>query len=143
MSDEDPPWEDEVPEDASRDTLERDPDTADIFGAPLAPEPTPQPAPAVEPGPAYTVLARKYRPRKFEDLIGQEAMVRTLTNAFSSGRIAHAFMLTGVRGVGKTTTALFVARALNFDSDIIYQPSVDLSVEGRNCRSIIEARHMD
>ena len=53
----------------------------------------------------YRVLARKYRPRVFPDLIGQEAMVRTLTNAFASGRIAQAYMLTGVRGVGKTTTA--------------------------------------
>jgi len=61
----------------------------------------------------YQVIARKYRPQTFEDLIGQEAMVRTLRNAFSSGRIAHAFMLTGVRGVGKTTTARIIARALN------------------------------
>ena len=107
-----PPWDEELPE--------RDPDTADIFGAP---EPEAAPAPATAPPPikvedqgaAYTVLARKYRPRNFEDLIGQEAMVRTLTNAFSSGRIAHAFMLTGVRGVGKTTTAPFcslIARAI-------------------------------
>ena len=62
---------------------------------------------------SYKVLARKYRPRNFDDLIGQEAMVQTLTNAFDSGRIAHGFMLTGVRGVGKTTTARILARALN------------------------------
>jgi DNA polymerase-3 subunit gamma/tau len=55
--------------------------------------------------PGYQVLARKYRPQTFDDLIGQEPMVRTLTNAFASGRIAHAYMMTGVRGVGKTTTA--------------------------------------
>ncbi|MGH6992899.1 MAG: DNA polymerase III subunit gamma/tau, partial [Caulobacteraceae bacterium] len=73
---------------------------------------------------AYTVLARKYRPKSFDDLIGQEGMVRTLRNAFSSGRIAHAFMLTGVRGVGKTTTARLLARALNYDSDTVHQPSV-------------------
>ena len=66
-----------------------------------------------EPGSAYRVLARKYRPQRFADLIGQEAMVRTLTNAIATGRIAHAFMLTGVRGVGKTTTARILARALN------------------------------
>jgi DNA polymerase III subunit gamma/tau len=66
-------------------------------------------------GPAspYRVLARKYRPARFEDLIGQETMVRTLRNAFALGRVAHAFMLTGVRGVGKTTTARIIARALN------------------------------
>ncbi|CAN1558069.1 DnaX DNA polymerase III, gamma/tau subunits [Caulobacteraceae bacterium] len=136
-----PPWDEDVPE--------RDPDTADIFGAPEpAPVPAaaPAPAPVAEPqdqGAAYTVLARKYRPRNFEDLIGQEAMVRTLTNAFASGRIAHAFMLTGVRGVGKTTTARLLARALNFESDTVHQPSVDLSVDGRHCRAIVEGRHMD
>ena len=89
------------------------------------------------------MLARKYRPRTFEDLIGQEAMVRTLTNAFATGRIAHAFMLTGVRGVGKTTTARLMARALNYESDTVHGPSVDLTVEGRHCRAIIEGRHMD
>jgi DNA polymerase-3 subunit gamma/tau len=65
----------------------------------------------------YQVLARKYRPQTFDDLIGQEPMVRTLTNAFASGRIAHAYMLTGVRGVGKTTTARLMARALNYETD--------------------------
>ncbi len=67
--------------------------------------------------PVYQVLARKYRPTRFEDLVGQEAMVRTLTNAFKTGRIAHAFMLTGVRGVGKTTTARLLARALNYETE--------------------------
>ncbi len=62
---------------------------------------------------AYQVLARKYRPARFADLIGQEAAVRTLTNALESGRMAQAFVLTGVRGVGKTTTARIIARALN------------------------------
>ena len=62
---------------------------------------------------AYRVLARKYRPANFADLIGQEATVRTLSNAITSGRVAHAFILTGVRGVGKTTTARILARALN------------------------------
>src|SRR6201997_4575538 len=61
----------------------------------------------------YRVLARKYRPQNFSELKGQEALVRTLTNAIQSGRVAHAFMLTGVRGVGKTTTARIIARALN------------------------------
>ena len=62
---------------------------------------------------AYRVLARKYRPQSFSELIGQEAVVRTLSNAIATGRVAHAFILTGVRGVGKTTTARIIARALN------------------------------
>jgi DNA polymerase-3 subunit gamma/tau len=73
------------------------------------------PEPAGDAG--YQVLARKYRPQNFDDLIGQEPMVKTLTNAFASGRIAHAYMLTGVRGVGKTTTARLIARALNYETD--------------------------
>ena len=70
----------------------------------------------------YRVLARKYRPSDFTSLIGQEPMVRTLTNAFSSGRIAQAWMLTGVRGVGKTTTARILARALNYETDTVDAP---------------------
>ncbi|WP_332770077.1 DNA polymerase III subunit gamma/tau [Phenylobacterium sp.] len=121
------------------ETVERDPDTSDMFGAPAAPKPVA----AAEPSAAYTVIARKYRPRTFEDLFGQEAMVRTLRNAFATGRIAHAFMLTGVRGVGKTTTARLLARALNYESDTIHEPTLDLSVDGRHCKAIIEGRHMD
>ena len=128
MADEDLTLEPETPE--------RDPDTADMFGEPA-------PAPPAEPSAAYTVIARKYRPRTFEDLVGQEAMVRTLRNAFATGRIAHAFMLTGVRGVGKTTTARLLARALNYDTDTVHEPSLDLTVEGRHCRAIIDGRHMD
>src|SRR5689334_2215079 len=127
-------------EDLTRDDSEppeRDPNTGDMFGAP-----PPAPPPAEESA-AYTVIARKYRPKSFEDLYGQEAMVRTLRNAFSSGRIAHAFMLTGVRGVGKTTTARLLARALNYETDTVHEPSLDLREEGRHCRSIIEGRHMD
>ena len=117
---------------------ERDPNTADMFGAP----PAAAPPPAAD-GAAYTVIARKYRPRTFDDLFGQEAMVRTLKNAFASRRIAHAFMLTGVRGVGKTTTARLLARALNYDTDTVHEPSLELAQEGRHCRAIIEGRHMD
>ena len=124
------------------EAFERDDLTADIFGAPVADAPKP-PAQTTEKAEAYTVLARKYRPRTFEDLIGQEAMVRTLTNAFASNRIAHAFMLTGVRGVGKTTTARLLARALDYDSDTVHQPSVDLKVMGRHCQAIIDGRHID
>jgi DNA polymerase-3 subunit gamma/tau len=94
-------------------------------------------------GEAYTVLARKYRPHTFEDLIGQEAMVRTLTNAFATGRIAHAFMLTGVRGVGKTTTARLLARALNNETDTIDRPSLALTDQGRHDASIMAGQHMD
>jgi len=116
----------------------RDENTADMFGAPAAAPPTGPPAVP------YTVIARKYRPRNFDDLIGQEAMVRTLKNAFATGRIAHAFMLTGVRGVGKTTTARLLARALNYESETVHQPSIaDLAVEGRHCRAITDGRHLD
>ena len=92
---------------------------------------------------AYRVLARKYRPRDFSDLIGQEPMVRTLTNAFAAGRIAQAWMLTGVRGVGKTTTARILARALNFKTPDIDHPTVDLAVLGEHCAAIMEGRHVD
>ncbi len=115
---------------------ERDPNAGDMFGA--APN-----APEVEESAGYTVLARKYRPRTFDDLIGQEAMVRTLRNAFALGRIAHAFMFAGVRGVGKTTTARLLARALNYETDSVHEPTLDLREEGRHCRAIIDSRHMD
>jgi DNA polymerase-3 subunit gamma/tau len=75
------------------------------------------------------VLARKYRPRSFDDLIGQEAMVRTLSNAFETGRIPQAFILTGVRGVGKTTTARILARALNYEDARRRSPGLDLDAE--------------
>ena len=91
----------------------------------------------------YRVLARKYRPRDFSDLIGQEPMVRTLTNAFEAGRIAQAWMLTGVRGVGKTTTARILARALNYKSGEIDQPSIVLGELGEHCDAIMEGRHVD
>ncbi len=96
-------------------------------------------APAV-----YRVLARKYRPRTFDELIGQDALVRTLTNAITSGRIAQAFMLTGVRGVGKTTTARIIARALNCTGpDGTGGPTVTPCGVCDNCRAIAEDRHVD
>ncbi|MEL6752774.1 MAG: DNA polymerase III subunit gamma/tau, partial [Pseudomonadota bacterium] len=94
-------------------------------------------------GEGYQVLARKYRPRRFEDLIGQEAMVRTLRNAFETDRIAHAFMLTGVRGVGKTTTARLLARALNYKTDETNSPSIVLDPPGEHCEAIMAGRHPD
>ena len=112
---------------------ERDDATFSMFGEDEAP---------AKPG-AYEVLARKYRPRTFEDLIGQEAMVRTLSNAFETGRIAHAFMLTGVRGIGKTTTARLLARALNYTSEDHDGPSVNLRPLGEHCEAIMASRHPD
>jgi len=91
----------------------------------------------------YQVLARKYRPDTFEDLIGQDAMVRTLTNAFAAGRIAHAYMLTGVRGVGKTTTARLIARALNYKSDTVDAPHMELAERGEHCDAIARSAHVD
>ncbi|MDQ0511964.1 DNA polymerase III subunit gamma/tau [Ancylobacter amanitiformis] len=120
-------------------------------GFDLGPAPT---VPAMAPATAapYRVLARKYRPQTFADLIGQEAMVRTLKNAFTSGRIAQAYILTGVRGVGKTTTARILARALNYEpmdgpanAGLASggAPTLDMPVLGRHCRDIIESRHVD
>ncbi|WP_423775098.1 DNA polymerase III subunit gamma/tau [Bartonella apis] len=91
----------------------------------------------------YRVLARKYRPQNFSDLIGQEPMVRTLTNAFDSGRIPQAWMLTGVRGVGKTTTARILARALNYKTDTIDKPTIHMDKLGEHCKAIMEGRHVD
>ena len=109
-----------------------------LFGdAPAAPAP-------LEPAPAYRVLARKYRPVSFDDMVGQEAMVRTLRNAFALGRVAHAFMLTGVRGVGKTTTARIIARALNcIGADGNGGPTADPCGVCPNCTAILADRHPD
>ncbi len=91
----------------------------------------------------YLVLARKYRPSSFATLIGQDAMVQTLRNAFRTGRIPHAFMLTGIRGVGKTTTARILARAVNFEDESGRHPNLDLDMEGIHDKAIIEGRHVD
>ena len=92
----------------------------------------------------YRVLARKYRPSTFDDLIGQDAMVLTLSNAFDSGRIPQAWILTGVRGVGKTTTARILARGLNYLlPDGSGGPTIHMPVEGVHCRAIMESRHVD
>ena len=105
-------------------------------------------APAAAPK-AYKVLARKYRPASFEDLIGQDAMVRTLSNAFDLNRIHQAYMLTGVRGVGKTTTARILARAFNYEvpahdgKPAINQPTIHMPELGLHCQAIIDSRHVD
>src|SRR5690349_9522656 len=113
-------------------------ETFDEIGLPgLSPPPA---APAAKP---YVVLARRYRPTSFDTLIGQDAMVQTLANAFKSGRVHHAFMLTGVRGVGKTTTARILARAFNYEDETGKHPTLDLEKEGIHCRAIIEGRHVD
>jgi DNA polymerase-3 subunit gamma/tau len=93
----------------------------------------------------YRVLARKYRPSSFDDLIGQEAMVRTVSNAFETGRVPQAWILTGVRGVGKTTTARILARALNYElpDGSVKGPSIHMPVLGVHCQAIMESRHMD
>ncbi len=102
------------------------------------------PAPAPASAPAYRVLARKYRPQRFDDLIGQEAMVRILRRAFALGRVAHAFMLTGVRGVGKTTTARIIARAFNcVGPDGQGGPTPDPCGVCPNCVAILADRHPD
>jgi len=101
---------------------------------------TPQAAGA----PAYRVLARKYRPQTFAELIGQDAMVKTLANAIERGRIAHAFLLTGVRGVGKTSTARLVAKALNcVGPEGQGGPTIDPCGQCEHCRAIAEGRHID
>lgn len=93
----------------------------------------------------YRVLARKYRPSSFDDLIGQEAVVRTVSNAFETGRIPQAWILTGVRGVGKTTTARILARALNYEmpDGSVKGPTVHMPTLGVHCQAIMESRHMD
>jgi len=101
-------------------------------------------SPANKPDENYRVLARKYRPANFDELIGQDAMVRTLSNAIESGRLAHAFILTGVRGVGKTTTARIIAKALNCTGpDGSGGPTISPCGVCENCKAIAESRHVD
>ncbi len=134
------------------------PDGPGLFGDPAPPPPAAAAAPLPPPPVAtptaatpaaaaptpYRVLARKYRPTDFTQLIGQEALVRTLRNAFAQGRVAHAFMLTGVRGVGKTTTARIIARALNcVGPDGHGGPTADPCGVCPECRAILADRHPD
>jgi len=136
-------------------------DSTDIFGDASADEPLSAaaleaagqssmfgdaaPAAAVAPPPQpYRVLARKYRSQTFAELIGQEAMVQTLANAIRRGRLAHAFLMTGIRGVGKTSTARLIAKALNcIGPDGQGGPTIDPCGQCEPCRAIAEGRHID
>jgi DNA polymerase-3 subunit gamma/tau len=102
-------------------------------------------APARPDAAGYRVLARKYRPATFEDLIGQDAMVRTISNAFETGRIPQAWILSGVRGVGKTTTARILARGLNYElpDGSVKAPTIRMPTLGIHCGAIMESRHVD
>lgn len=122
------------------------PDTIDSAaeeGPALGLDEPPQPAPP-ETDHDYRVLARKYRPQSFGALIGQDAVVQTLANAIRRDRLAHAFLLTGVRGVGKTTTARLIAKALNcVGPDGEGEPTIDPCGECEPCKAIAEGRHID
>ncbi len=146
MSDSDP----ELPEDDTGPTateLEAAGQNA-LFGEP-APAPAPPAVQPAKPAPAavnqpYRVLARKYRPQTFSELIGQEAMVRTLANAIARDRLAHAFLMTGVRGVGKTSTARLIAKALNcVGPNGQGGPTIDPCGQCEPCTAIAEGRHID
>ncbi|MCB2085071.1 MAG: DNA polymerase III subunit gamma/tau, partial [Sphingomonadaceae bacterium] len=118
-----------------------------MFGG--AQDTVPQPVAAPAPAPQassqpYRVLARKYRPQTFSQLIGQEPMVRTLANAIERDRLAHAFLMTGVRGVGKTSTARLIAKALNcIGPDGQGGPTIDPCGQCEPCTAIAEGRHID
>ena len=136
----DPALEESIPEPPA-------PEGPGLFGMDAPPRPSqppvlPPPRPVEKP--AYRVLARKYRPSNFNELIGQDALVRTLRNAFATNRVAHAFMLTGVRGVGKTTTARIIARALNcIGADGQGGPTAEPCGVCPNCIAILADRHPD
>src|SRR5690606_25650793 len=146
-----PPWEEGEEPKPSTAELEAAGQSA-LFGGPRE---TPRP-PISEPAPPdqvktaepaaqpYRVLARKYRPQTFSELIGQEPMVRTLANAIERGRLAHAFLMTGVRGVGKTSTARLIAKALNcVGPDGQGGPTIDPCGVCEPCVAIAEGRHID
>ena len=117
-----------------------------MFGAPAPPAPAPAPPPVVKAAPAqpYRVLARKYRSQTFAELIGQDAMVQTLANAIKRDRLAHAFLMTGIRGVGKTSTARLIAKALNcVGPDGQGGPTIDPCGVCEPCVAIAEGRHID
>ena len=128
---------------ADPDTMPTEAQSAD--DAPMLGMELPQQAPPTPRGAdGYRVLARKYRPQTFAELIGQDAMVRTLANAIERGRLAHAFLMTGVRGVGKTSTARLIAKGLNcIGADGTGGPTTDPCGVCEPCRAIAEGRHID
>ncbi len=132
-----------MPDSNNPDFAERDPDMPDdALGLGL--DMPAQPKPLAAGGAAYRVLARKYRPQTFAELIGQDAMVQTLGNAIKRDRLAHAFLMTGVRGVGKTSTARLIAKALNcIGSDGQGGPTIDPCGACEPCVAIAEGRHID
>ncbi len=120
------------------------PEPTVVESAPPAPAPEPAAAPAADPAQPYRVLARKYRPQTFSELIGQEPMVRTLANAIERDRLAHAFLMTGVRGVGKTSTARLIAKSLNcVGPDGQGGATIDPCGKCEPCKAIAEGRHID
>src|SRR6478752_3646436 len=143
-----PPWEDNGAEaKPSAAELEAAGQSA-LFGGPAeAPPPAPPPPPkppASDTAQPYRVLARKYRPQTFAELIGQEPMVRTLANAIARERLAHAFLMTGVRGVGKTSTARLISKALNcIGPDGQGGPTIQPCGICEPCKAIAEGRHID
>jgi len=146
MSDSPEPYGDE-PEDEAPSAAELEAAGQEsMFGAPAAPAPMPAPPPAASAVPAqpYRVLARKYRSQTFAELLGQDAMVQTLANAIKRDRLAHAFLMTGIRGVGKTSTARLIAKALNcIGPDGQGGPTIDPCGQCEPCVAIAEGRHID
>lgn len=142
-----PPWEDDEEASAPSAAELEAAGQNSMFGDPApVPAPTLAPAPSVAPvtNQPYRVLARKYRPQTFSQLIGQEPMVRTLANAIARDRLAHAFLMTGVRGVGKTSTARLIAKALNcVGADGQGGPTIDPCGQCEPCIAIAEGRHID
>lgn len=153
------PWDDDGADTSAPSAAELEAaGQASMFGAPpeapvpetaappATPPATPPAAPALAPNPAqpYRVLARKYRSQTFAELIGQDAMVQTLANAIARDRLAHAFLMTGIRGVGKTSTARLIAKALNcIGPDGRGGPTIDPCGQCEPCLAIAEGRHID
>jgi DNA polymerase-3 subunit gamma/tau len=138
-----PPWDEGSDGQPSAAELEAAGQSA-MFGEPEPARPEPPKAALESAAQAYRVLARKYRPQTFSELIGQEPMVRTLANAIQRQRLAHAFLMTGVRGVGKTSTARLIAKALNcVGPDGQGGPTIDPCGMCEPCRAIAEGRHID
>src|SRR6188508_2176414 len=148
MFGDEPPWEEEEGAEPKPSAAELEAaGQSAMFGGPAEaapPAPSPPKPRASDTAQPYRVLARKYRPQTFSELIGQEPMVRTLANAIERERLAHAFLLTGVRGVGKTSTARLVAKALNcIGPDGQGGPTIDPCGVCEPCRAIAEGRHID